>query len=103
MDVNGDGISDVLGFTSDKHFYCVTGDTHPTFTTHCEDRFSNERFDLNATDPYVPFSIVFADIDRDMSAELVFGIREVDPNLPQPLPRLKLVVFKLESRLSSSF
>ncbi|EJD74849.1 FG-GAP repeat family protein [Loa loa] len=73
MDVNGDGISDVVGFRNNKSLFCQLGSAGGNFSS-CEHFFSG--FD-NKHDiiPYERFLHSFVDINGDLSAEIIFGIK----------------------------
>ncbi|KAH7675929.1 FG-GAP repeat family protein, partial [Aphelenchoides avenae] len=72
MDVNGDGISDVIGFVGDEsRLFCMQG-SRPNEFIPCQDRF--QRWDYDAG-TFPRFSPIFADLDGDLGSEIVFGMR----------------------------
>uniref|UniRef100_A0A1I7SUA0 T-cell immunomodulatory protein n=1 Tax=Bursaphelenchus xylophilus TaxID=6326 RepID=A0A1I7SUA0_BURXY len=93
MDVNGDGISDILGMvkkSGDVHYslHCLSGSRSATFE-ECQNKFRGGDF---SPGPYPYFPHIFVDLDGDLSAEIVFGMK----NSKVPL---KFMVFK---RMGSS-
>ncbi|VDN51020.1 unnamed protein product [Dracunculus medinensis] len=67
MDINGDGISDIIGFLLDGSLFCRLGGVPSDFIP-CERNFRN--FDIK---PFPNFLHSFVDITGDLSAEIVFG------------------------------
>uniref|UniRef100_A0A915PL04 T-cell immunomodulatory protein n=1 Tax=Setaria digitata TaxID=48799 RepID=A0A915PL04_9BILA len=86
MDINGDGISDVIGFLNSSSLFCQLGSAKENFS-------SCEKF-LNVSDfiPYERFLHSFVDIDGDLSAEIIFGTK-IDN-------RLKMQALKRRSNVS---
>lgn len=70
MDVNGDGASDVIGFLENKTLFCRLGARSGIFLP-CENYFRS--FDL---EPLEGFLLSFADLNGDLSAEIVFGTKK---------------------------
>lgn len=73
-DFNGDGITDILGFIGthqESQLYCLSGTKANNFVNFT-DHFIN--FD-NSRKPYMFFGIIFADMDGDLGAEIVFGFQ----------------------------
>uniref|UniRef100_A0A7E5A044 T-cell immunomodulatory protein n=1 Tax=Panagrellus redivivus TaxID=6233 RepID=A0A7E5A044_PANRE len=73
VDINGDGIADLVGFkpNSDNQFVCLRGDKNHSMVA-CE----HNTFPGNETikDPYLKFSHIFADITGDLSSEIIFAL-----------------------------
>jgi len=82
MDVNGDSIADVVGFAhddgdaatgvpaSEHRLYCLAGDRGGYSAFHS----CRELFDAYANDwPLPSFAPIFADMDGDLGAEIVFA------------------------------
>ncbi|KAI6240967.1 hypothetical protein M3Y99_00406500 [Aphelenchoides fujianensis] len=76
MDVNGDGISDVLGFGSRSNAY-----------ENCAYRFVGGDFSAGV---YPHFPHVFMDLDGDLSSEIIFGLNSGKV-------KLELSVWKLDN------
>lgn len=89
MDVNGDGIGDVVGFDRSGSFVCSEGKEESSLSpfsfgncTHLFDAYIGEK-----RKTYQGFAPIFTDITGDLSAEIIFGINDNG--------HLKLEVFKL--------
>lgn len=88
MDINGDGISDILGMaktdSSKVHsLICFAGSRSNTFEA-CQQYFKNGDF---TSGPYSYFPHIFVDLDGDLSSEIIFGM--ADSKVP-----LRLMAFK---------
>ncbi|KAM3723196.1 Protein linkin [Dirofilaria immitis] len=73
MDVNGDGISDVVGFLNSSSLFCQLGSVIGNFSS-CE-HFFNASGNISAITPYEHFLHSFVDINGDLSAEIIFGTK----------------------------
>lgn len=77
MDVNGDGISDVLGLSkvpaSSSHTLVCFNGSRTTIFESCTNNFVGGDF---AAGPYLHFPHIFVDIDGDLSSEIVFGMSD---------------------------
>lgn len=71
MDVNGDGISDVVGFLNNSSLFCQLGSASENFSS-CE-HFFNASGKMPNIVPYEHFLHSFVDINGDLSAEIIFG------------------------------
>uniref|UniRef100_A0A915EKH9 Uncharacterized protein n=1 Tax=Ditylenchus dipsaci TaxID=166011 RepID=A0A915EKH9_9BILA len=76
VDINGDGASDILGFVNnvtvdtDYKLYCLAGNSSGTFHD-CSAKFLNFN---HHEKPFPSFSPIFADVDGDLSSEIIFGM-----------------------------
>lgn len=89
MDVNGDGISDILGFVKNgsRHtISCISGSRASTYED-CSNRFIDPDF---SSGPVPGFPHIFVDLDGDLSSEIVFGLKDDKIGL-------QLSVWKLDS------
>ncbi|VDM07793.1 unnamed protein product [Wuchereria bancrofti] len=73
MDVNGDGISDVVGFLNNSFLFCQLGSASENFSS-CE-HFFNVSGKMPNIVPYERFLHSFVDINGDLSAEIIFGTK----------------------------
>ncbi|KAI1708830.1 protein linkin [Ditylenchus destructor] len=82
MDINGDGASDVVGFVQKDEgtqLYCLAGDKNDKFSL-CEKNFKD--FD-NSLEPFPSAAPIFADIDGDLSSEVVFIMHNKSNDRPE--------------------
>ncbi|KAI6215038.1 hypothetical protein M3Y94_00337900 [Aphelenchoides besseyi] len=89
MDVNGDGISDILGFVHNNSrpaISCITGSRSNTYED-CAYRFVDGDFSAGV---YPFFPHIFMDLDGDLCSEIVFGLNNGKVGL-------ELSVWKLDS------
>jgi hypothetical protein len=89
MDVNGDGISDILGFVMNgtRHaISCISGSRASTYED-CSNRFINPDFSYG---PVLGFPHMFVDLDGDLSSEIIFGLKD-------DKVKLQLSVWKLDT------
>ncbi|VDK80432.1 unnamed protein product [Litomosoides sigmodontis] len=93
MDVNGDGISDVVGFFSNNSLFCRLGSAIGNFSP-CE-HFFNSSGNMPNIVPYERFLHSFVDINGDLSAEIIFGIKADD--------RLKMKAWRRISKYRLKF
>uniref|UniRef100_A0A8R1U0C9 T-cell immunomodulatory protein TIP C2 domain-containing protein n=1 Tax=Onchocerca volvulus TaxID=6282 RepID=A0A8R1U0C9_ONCVO len=73
MDINGDGISDVVGFLNNTSLFCRLGSATGKFSS-CE-HFFNASGNISYIVPYERFLHSFVDINGDLSAEIIFGTK----------------------------
>jgi hypothetical protein len=80
LDLNGDGVSDIIGFTVDTEtetvtypLYCRQGTRTIGGLVKCDEKFKNFKYPAH---PLPNFSPIFADIDDDMVPEIIFGFIE---------------------------
>ena len=71
VDLNGDGIADLVGFFDDSKFFCLTFDSSGK-GRRCED-ISFPGHDV-IKKPFGKFPHIFADITGDLSAEIIFAL-----------------------------
>uniref|UniRef100_A0A0R3RGT9 T-cell immunomodulatory protein n=1 Tax=Elaeophora elaphi TaxID=1147741 RepID=A0A0R3RGT9_9BILA len=97
MDVNGDGISDVVGFLNNTSLFCQLGSTTGNFSP-CE-HFFNASGNISDIVPYERFLHSFVDINGDLSAEIIFGTK-VDNRLEmQAWKRISNELWELDQAL----
>lgn len=80
MDINGDGLSDIIGFINDEsQLFCLAGN-NGNFNEfyNCTENFEN--YPKGKT-IYSFFSPIFADFNGDLSAEIVFGYQNSNSKL----------------------
>lgn len=74
MDINGDGMSDIVGFVGDlqkKNLFCLAGHRDGVeHFTDCKSKFA----DFNE-EPYPLFAPIFVDVNGDLGAEVIFGVK----------------------------
>jgi integrin alpha FG-GAP repeat containing protein 1 len=82
VDINGDGIADIVGFYQNNTFFCFRGDRNISYMeTSCADETFLHHESLK--NPYQRFPHIFADITGDLSSEIIFGLQS--PNDPDVL------------------
>ena len=91
LDLNGDGISDVIEFIYDESatlLFCRKGTKLDNFE-NCADLFDSFEY---AKMPYPNFSPIFADIDDDLVPEIIFGFWDQPKH-----DKLELSVWKMKN------
>jgi integrin alpha FG-GAP repeat containing protein 1 len=81
VDINGDGIADLVGFLAeDKSFFCLRGDRN---ISKMEISCANESFPGHESlkNPFKSFPHIFADLNGDLSSEIIFALES--PNNPE--------------------
>uniref|UniRef100_A0A0N4Z776 T-cell immunomodulatory protein n=1 Tax=Parastrongyloides trichosuri TaxID=131310 RepID=A0A0N4Z776_PARTI len=85
VDVNGDGIADVVGFDSaNRNLVCFTGGSNFGVES-CSGLFSSPSLSGKDSEeslmPKKSFPHIFADFDGDMRADLIFGMKNYNDTL----------------------
>ncbi|CAG9536761.1 unnamed protein product [Cercopithifilaria johnstoni] len=97
MDVNGDGISDVVGFLSSNALFCQLGSAIGSFSP-CE-HFFNTSGNISNIVPYERFLHSFVDINGDLSAEIIFGTKMGNRLKMQAWRRISNELWELDEAL----
>lgn len=76
VDINGDGIADIVGFLEKSGFLCLTFNSS-AIATHCEDDSFPGHEAIKK--PFAKFPHIFSDISGDLSAEIIFALQGDSP------------------------
>ncbi|VDM95088.1 unnamed protein product [Thelazia callipaeda] len=93
MDVNGDGTSDVVGFSKNGSLFCLLGSSSGNFSS------CNHFFKGFSAKPYERFLHSFIDIDGDLSAEIIFGTERRGRLKMEAWKRISNEIWKLDETL----
>ena len=76
VDINGDGIADIVGFLHEnKSFFCLRGDRN---ISKMDNSCANVSFPGHESlkDPFQNFPHIFADLNGDLSSEIIFALEK---------------------------
>uniref|UniRef100_A0A914YZ19 T-cell immunomodulatory protein n=1 Tax=Panagrolaimus superbus TaxID=310955 RepID=A0A914YZ19_9BILA len=77
VDINGDGIADLVGFLQNRTFFCLRGDHNMSkMEVSCADESFPGHESLQ--NPFKNFPHIFADLNGDLSSEIIFALESPD-------------------------